>query len=200
LQQQQFKLKQTIIKNSFYCGIITFAVNYLFFLSNKISPLLIFSNLLPGLVYAIVLCDFVNNKLDLNRFLFIIFSGVLYVLVVWLASSDSIFGFPTNITLPVASITGATVLVALYYLLLDKYIYLLKGLLFAIFVGLTSCIIPFIGDRWEQKINDYDVKGNISMIFTLLIFPVWQTLFGWAIHKLKIENFQKYHTYIKKAD
>ena len=60
-----------------------------------------------------------------------------------------------------------------------------KGLLFTIIIGLLSSILPFVGDQLEQQINDHDTKGNINLGFTLLIFPVWQTLFGWTIHRLK---------------
>ena len=149
------------------------------------SALLIFSNILPGFVYAVVLCDFENNRLDLKRFLFIAFSGGLYIFVVWVATGYSFFGDNTKLCFPIASVIGATMLLTLYYLLIDKKISLSKGLLFATFLGLLSSILPFLGDRLEQQIDDYDIKGNVNLGFTLLIFPVWQTLFAWTIHKLK---------------
>jgi hypothetical protein len=149
------------------------------------SALLIFSNILPGFVYAIVLCDFENNRLDLKRFLFIAFSGGLYIFVAWVATGYSFFGDNRNLCFPIASVIGATLLLTLYYFLIDKNILFSKGLLLAICIALISSILPFFGDRLEQHINDYDIKSNVNLGFTLLIFPTWQTLFGWTISRLK---------------
>ena len=179
------KLKHTTIKNSFYCGLLTFVVNFLFVLSQEMSAFLIFSYILPGFVYAIVLCDFKNYRLDLKRFLFIVFSGGLYIFVAWVATGFSFFGNNTKLCFPVASVIGATLLLTLYYLLVDKSISLSRGLLLATFLGLLSSILPFLGDRLEQQINDYNIQGIVNLGFTLLIFPVWQTLFAWTIYRLK---------------
>jgi hypothetical protein len=185
LNDHPTKLEKTIIKKSFYCGLLTFAVNFLFVLSKAMSALLIFSNILPGLIYAIVLCDFENNRLDMKRFLFIVFSGGLYIFVAWVATGYSFFSDNTKLCFPIASVIGATLLLTFYYLLIDKDISFSKGLLLASSIGLLSSILPFLGDYLERRINDYDIKGNVNLGFTLLIFPVWQTLFGWTIHKVK---------------
>ena len=179
------KLKQTIIKNSFYCGLLTFVVNFLFVLSKEMSAFLIFSYILPGFVYAIVLCDIQNNRLDLKRFLFIVLTGGLYIFVAWVATGFSFFGNNTKLCFPIASVIGATLLLTLYYLLVDKSISLTRGLLLATFLGLLSSILPLLGDRLEQQINDYNIQGIVNLGFTLLIFPVWQTLFTWTIYRLK---------------
>lgn len=164
---------------------MTFAVNFLFVLTTAMSALLIFSNILPGFIYAIVLCDFENNKLDLKRFLFIASSGGLYIIVVWVATGYSFFGDNTKLCFPIASVIGATLLLTLYYLLIDRNISLLKGLLLTTFVGLLTSVLPFLGDTLEQTITDFDIQGYINFGLTLLIFPVWQTLFGWTIYMVK---------------
>ncbi|MEO6229351.1 MAG: hypothetical protein ABJB11_21420 [Ferruginibacter sp.] len=153
-------------------------------LSKAISALLIFSNILPGFIYAIVLCDLDKNKLDLNRLLFIIFSGGFYIFVAWVATGYSFVGDNIKLCFPLASVIGSTFLLTLYYLLIDKKISFLKGLLFAFGLGLFSSILPFLGDFLEQRIDDYDIKGNVNLGCTLLIFPVWQTLFGLTINRI----------------
>ncbi len=179
------KLKHTLIKNSFKCGLLTFAINLLFGLSKMISALLIFSNILPGFIYAIMLCDFENNKLDLKRFLFIVFSGGLYIFVVWIATGHSFFGDNTKLCFSIASVTGSILLFIFYYVLIDKNISFFKGFLLASSIGLLSSILPLLGDRLKQQIQGYDIKYNINLVFTLLIIPVWQTSFGWTIYILK---------------
>jgi hypothetical protein len=154
-------------------------------LYKDISSLLLFSNLLPGFVYAIVLCEFGNNRPGLKHFLFIVFAGVLYLFVVRVATGFSFIGNKTALCFPIASVTGAALLFTLYYLLIDKNISFSKGLLSAGCIGLLSSVLPFSGNQLEKIINDYDIKGIVNLGFTLLIFPVWQTLFGWTIHRLK---------------
>jgi hypothetical protein len=193
LNDHSTKLKQAIIKNSFYCGLLIFAINFLFVLSKAMSALLIFSNILPGFVYAIVLCDFDNNKLNLKRFIFISVSGGLYIFTTWVATGDSFFGDNTKLCFPIASVLGATLLLTLYYLLIDKNFSLLKGLLVTTCIGIFTSIFPYLGDTLEQNINDIDIKGYVIFGFTLLILPVWQTLFGWAIYILKKGYSQQKH-------
>jgi putative Mn2+ efflux pump MntP len=154
-------------------------------LSNSISALLIFSNVLPGFVYAIILCDFENNKLDLKRFLFIAFSGGLYIFVAWVATGKYFFSDNIQLCFTFASVIGATILFTLYYLLIDKNISFFKGFLITSCIGLLSSILPFVGEHLENQINDFVLKDNVYIGFTLLIFPVWQTLFGWTIYTLK---------------
>ena len=112
-------------------------------------------------------------------------SGGLYIFVAWVATGYSFFGDNTKLCFPLASVIGSTVLLTLYYLFVDKNIPFFKGLLLTIAIGLISSVLPFIGDTVEQQINDFDIKGNVNFGFTLLIFPVWQTLFGWTIYMLK---------------
>jgi threonine/homoserine efflux transporter RhtA len=145
------------------------------------SALLIFSNILPGFIYAIVLCNFENNRLDLKRFIFIALSGGLYIFVAWVATGYSFFGENTKLCFPIASVIGATILLTLYYLLIDKNISFFKGLLLAICIGLLSSILPLLGDCLAQQIYNYELKNKVNLGFILFIFPVWQTLFGWTI-------------------
>lgn len=174
-------LNSALIKNSFYCGLSIFAVSFLFGVLKDLSTLLIFTNILPGFIYGIVLCDFENNSLDTKRFLFIVLSGGLFILVAWVATGYSFFGNNTLITFPLASVIGSTLLFGLYYLLVDKALLISKGLVSAFVIGLVSSIVPVIGEFLDKRIEDYSWKGNVSLFFTLLIFIVWQTLFGWTI-------------------
>jgi len=140
---------------------------------------------LPGFIYAIVLCDFEINKLDLKRHLFIASSGGLFIFAAWIATGYSFFGDNIKLCFPIASVIGATLLLTLYYLLIDRNISFLKGQLIATLVGLVTSVLPFLGDTLENSTKDLYIQGYIKFGFTLLIFPVWQTLFGWTIYFVK---------------
>jgi len=178
-------LEKKIVRQSFYCGIITFAICFLFALSKELSGLLIFSNILPGFFYGWVLSDLSNSEFKLKRILFVLLSGALFIFVAWIATGYSFFGGNTVICFPIGSVLGSTLLLILYYLLIDNKMALARGLVVALLIGLISSVLLFMGDNLEQHVNDYSIKGIINFGFTLLIFPVWQTLFGWTIYKLK---------------
>lgn len=179
------KLNSDLIRRSFYCGLAIFSVNFLFVLLKDLSVLLILSNILPGFIYGVILCRLGENGLDLKRFVFIALSGGLFIFVAWVATGYSFFGSNTYITCPLGSVIGSTVLFLFYYFLIDNQLQLLKGFTVAFSAGLISSVMPFIGDTIEKQITDLDVKGNVSLGFTLLIFVVWQTLFGWTVTKCR---------------
>jgi hypothetical protein len=178
-------LNSDLIRRSFYCGLAIFSVSFLFVLLKELSVLLILSNILPGFIYGAILCRPVENGLDLKRFVFIALSGGLFIFVAWVATGYSFFGSNTYVALPLGSAIGSTVLFLLYYFLIDNQLQLLKGFTVAFSAGLISSVMPFIGDTIEKQITNLDVKGNVSLGFTLLIFVVWQTLFGWTLTKCR---------------
>jgi len=174
-----------MVKRSFYCGLTLFLVSFLFVLLKDLSVLLILTNILPGFVYGAVLCKPGVNGLDLKRFSFIALSGGLFIFVAWVATGYSFFGNNTHITFPLGSVIDSTVLFLLYYFLVDNHLQLSRGLVVAFLTGLSSSITPFIGDTIEKQINNLEIRGNVSLGFTLLIFVVWQTSFGWTLTKCR---------------
>lgn len=181
LNENSLQLKDEIVKRSFYCGLTLFLFSFLFVLLKDLSVLLILSNILPGFIYGAVLCKPGESGLDLKRLSFIVLSGGLFIFVAWVATGYSFFGNNTNMTFSLGSVIGSTVLFLLYYYLVDNHLQLGRGLIITTLTGLLSSVPPFIGDTIEKQINDLDVRGNVSLSFTLLIFVVWQTLFGWAL-------------------
>ena len=163
---------------------MTFAVNFLFVLTENSSPLILFSNILPGFIYAILLCNFKQNKLNIKNFLFIVFSSGLFIFVAKIATGYSFLTINSKFCFPVASIIGSSFLLILYYILIDRNIKIKKGILLAIGIGLLSSISPFIGDSLEKGVHSYAIKDDINLLFTLLIFPIWQTLFGWTLSRI----------------
>ena len=174
-----------LIRNSFFCGLSIFAISFLFVLVEDTSVLLIVTNILPGFVYGIVLCNFENNRLDLRRLLFITFSGALFIFVAWVATGYSFFGRDNRLTFPLGSVIGSASLFFFYYFLIDNNLLFVRGFTLAILTGLLSSVIPVLGNQLDKQIGDLSVKQTLSLGFTLLIFVVWQTLFGWIIIKCK---------------
>lgn len=169
-----------LIRNSFVCGLLIFIICFLCILTEDVSALLIVSHILPGFIYAIVLCGFQKNLLNWRSLLFIGLSGGLYILCAWTATGHTFFGDNIDLCFPLASAIGATVLLILYYLLIDTKILLIKGCILAICMGILSAAIIFLIDTIGSG-----KEGNINTVFVLFIFPIWQTLFGWIIVWLK---------------
>lgn len=178
-------MNSEIIRRSFYSGLTIFLFSFLFVLLKDLSVLLILSNILPGFIYGTILCQLGKYGLDLRRLTFIALSGGLFIFVAWVATGYSFFGTNTYFTFPFGSVIGSIFLFLFYYFLIDNNLQLGKGFVIVILIGLISSVTPLIGDIIDKKVNDLDVRGNVSLGFTLLIFVVWQTLFGWTLTKCR---------------
>jgi hypothetical protein len=174
-------MKQRLIRNSFLCGLFTFAVNFIFAALKLQFVLLWTANVIPGFVFAFILTDANKSKVDLKSILFILFSGGLYILVAWVATGYSFFGNKVYICFPIASILGATLMLSIYKLFLDNNFNITAGLKYAFLTGIVSSILPVMGDLLNPSFDVLDNSYWLALIFTLSIFIIWQPLFAWTI-------------------
>jgi len=174
-------MKQRLIRNSFLCGLLTFAVNFIFAALKLQFVLLWTANVIPGFVFAFILTDATKSKVDLKSILFILFSGGLYILVAWIATGYSFFGDKVYICFPIASILGATLMLSIYKLFLDNNFSITAGLKYAFLTGIVSSILPVMGDLLNPSFDVLDNSYWLALIFTLSIFIIWQPLFAWTI-------------------
>jgi hypothetical protein len=170
--------KRGIIRNSFFCGLLTFLVNTIFTLVGDIPLILFLTNILPGFFFGSVLCMGDESLSAWRRVLFIFCSGGLYFLVVWLAT-DLHLSFHGQLSFILASVAGANGLFLLYRFLLEKQLVVWKGLALATITGILSSFLP------AKAYFDNDFISSVGKVFDTMIlmsiFLTWQTLFGLTV-------------------
>ena len=172
------QIKRGVIRNTFFCGLLTFLVNAIFTLVGDIPLILFLTNILPGFFFGSVLCMGNESLPAWRRVLFIFCSGGLYFLVVWLAT-DHHLPFHGQLSFILASIIGANGLLILYHFLLGKALVVWKGFLLATVIGALSSFFPAKA-YWDN--NFISSSGRpFDTIILMSIFLVWQTLFGLTV-------------------
>lgn len=145
------------------------------------SALMIGANVVPGFVYGFVLLASEPEVPWWRRALFLLFSGFLFLLAAWIATSTRLSLEGLLYSFPAASAMGALLLYLSYILFLDHSLPKLRGSLLALAVGLIASLGPVTG----FLADDHGIRSSISLTLNLLIYPLWQTLFAWMIVRLK---------------
>ena len=171
-----------MIEDSFKCGLLLFAINLLFAIT-KITPILLLTAIiLPGLLFGILIVNQAGNVTSINKGLFIISSGTLYIFTSWVATGARSYTLPYLIVF--ATTIGAVLLFLIYKYLLNRSIDIRKGLFLSIGTGIISSILPIVGIYHDSNIEGDWIK--LACLFS--VFPIWQPLFTWTIQKLKDGN------------
>jgi|GEM_PF-7032058 len=159
------------------CGLMLFLVNWLFAAAESLSLLLIFSNLLPGFVFGWILEADSNQDFGRKSLAFIILSGLLYILVAWIATGPEL-QLVKDLKFPIGSIIGSVALICLYGALVNKRVLNLLTLLFAFIIGIIATLLQLFN---PDLIFNFEVK-YIEILAVLIIIPVWQVLFCAVIY------------------
>jgi len=159
------------------CGLTLFLVNWLFAAAESLSLLLIFSNLLPGFVFGWILEADSNRDFGKKSLAFIILSGLLYILVAWIATGPELQSVK-DLKFPIASVIGSIGLMLLYGALVNKRVLNLPTLICAFIAGIIATLLQLLN---PDLIFTYHVK-YLEILAVLIIIPIWQILFCSVIY------------------
>lgn len=164
------------IKSCFTSSVAIFLANMFLLLVPFVG--IITTLVLPGFIFGFVLLENKQHIPPIRKTIFLLISGGLFIAAAFLVTGHSFSWQKEIYTFSIASVSGAVGLLLTYKFLLDKSIFLRKGIPLAICIGLLSALLPTIAMS-----NVFDIPQLLDTAFLLSVYITWQTLFGWVLNK-----------------
>ena len=173
-------METDIRTSSFLVGLVIFALCLIGIISKAGQFVLVISNLLPGLVFGVLLMAYTGDSTRYrNKLIFVMLSTVIYILLFFFINIKSYDKIVTSLKLIAASSLGAVTLKTCYDFLTNRNMNLKETLLLPFVFGFISSLLSAF---CMYKLHYVDLKHYVIEVLVwagmFIIFPIWQLLFS----------------------